>query len=60
MIGQCDAKSLEIYCLACLSEDQILIQELKDKLDLHSLNQTTLGLPEGELGRLIAKVFIFR
>lgn len=60
MIGQCDAKSLEIYCLACLSEDQILIRELKDKLDLHSLNQTTLGLPEGELGRLIAKVFIFR
>lgn len=60
MICQADAKSLEIYCLACLSQDQILLDELHNKLDLHSLNQKTLGLPEGDLGRLIAKVFVFR
>lgn len=57
---QADAKSLEIYCLACLSQDAILIEELHSKLDMHSLNQKALGLPEGDLGRLIAKVFVFR
>ncbi len=60
MIIQADAKSLEVVCGAYLSKDQVLIQELTQGLDIHALNQKVLGLPPGDLGRLIAKIFIFR
>lgn len=60
MIIQCDAKGLEIYCGAYLSQDKILMGELIAGLDIHGINQKVLGLPEGDFGRLIAKVFIFR
>lgn len=59
-IIQCDARSLEVVCGAYLSQDKILMEELINGLDIHSLNQVALGLPEGSTGRLIAKIFIFR
>src|SRR5512139_2325607 len=55
-ILQADAKSLEVYCAAYLSQDRLLMQELTDGLDMHSLNQEAFGLPS----RLIAKILIFR
>lgn len=36
------------------------MDELRAGLDIHGLNQKALNLPEGEVGRLIAKIFIFR
>jgi DNA polymerase I-like protein with 3'-5' exonuclease and polymerase domains len=57
---QCDAKGLEIYCGAYLSQDKVLMEELVQGLDIHRLNQEALGLPPGDIGRLIAKIFIFR
>lgn len=59
-IIQCDAKGLEIYCGAYLSRDKVLMDELRAGLDIHGINQKALNLPEGETGRLIAKIFIFR
>jgi DNA polymerase I-like protein with 3'-5' exonuclease and polymerase domains len=50
----------EVVCGAYLSQDKVLMQELSDGLDIHALNQKALGLPEGAIGRLIAKIFIFR
>ena len=60
MIVQCDAKGLEIYCGAFLSQDKTLMQTLIDGIDIHGENQRMLGLPDGDSGRLVAKVFIFR
>lgn len=60
-IIQCDAKGLEVYCGAYLSQDKILIQELGDGLDIHGINQReVLNLGSHEEGRLIAKIFLFR
>ena len=56
MILQADAKSLEIYCAAYLSQDQIMLRELRDGLDMHGLNQEAFSLPS----RLISKVLNFR
>ena len=36
------------------------MDELRAGLDIHGINQRVLGLPEGDIGRLIAKIFIFR
>lgn len=60
-IIQCDAKGLEVFCGAYLSQDQVLMQELRSGLDIHGINQReVLNLGSHEAGRLIAKVFIFR
>lgn len=60
-IIQCDAKGLEVYCGAYLSQDQILMEELRSGLDIHGINQReVLNLGSHEAGRLIAKIFIFR
>jgi len=60
-IIQCDAKGLEIYCGAYLSQDKVLMQELIAGLDIHGINQREiLNLGSHEEGRLIAKIFIFR
>lgn len=56
MIIQADAKGLETYCVAYLSQDQVLMKELIEGLDVHGSNQEAFGLPS----RLIAKVFVFR
>ena len=55
-IVSADARSLEIYCTAYLSQDEVLLKELADGADIHSLNQTAFNLPS----RLIAKVLVFR
>jgi len=60
MIIQLDAKGLEIVCGAYLSQDKVLIEELKAGIDIHSRNQEMLGLPSGKEGRLVAKIFVFR
>lgn len=60
MILNFDVKGLEAVCAAYLSSDPVLYQELNDNIDLHSMNQQALGLPEGKEGRLVAKVFLFR
>jgi DNA polymerase-1 len=56
MIVNADAKSLEINVAAYLSQDPILLDEVRSGFDMHAANQKMLGLPS----RLIAKVFVFR
>lgn len=56
MLIQCDASSLEIRVAAFLSQDAVLIKEIKEGLDLHKDNQERFKLPS----RLIAKVLNFR
>lgn len=56
MLIQCDAAALEIRVAAFLSQDKVLIQEIKDGVDLHTDNQQRFGLPS----RLIAKILNFR
>jgi DNA polymerase I-like protein with 3'-5' exonuclease and polymerase domains len=53
---QADVVGLEITCAAYLSQDPVLMQELKDGVDIHTENQKAFGLPS----RLIAKVLKFR
>lgn len=56
MFVNCDASSLEVNCAAFLSQDKVLIDEIKNGLDIHSRNQEAFGLPS----RLIAKILVFR
>jgi len=51
-----DAKALEVNCAAYLSQDPVLLEEVRSGFDMHSSNQQVLGLPT----RLIAKTFVFR
>lgn len=60
MILNFDVKGLEVVCAAYLSKDPVLYQELNDNIDIHSMNQQALGLPEGKEGRGTAKIFMFR
>ena len=55
-IVNCDAKQLEVNVVAYLSQDPILLNEIKNKFDLHADNQIKFNLPS----RLIAKIFMFR
>lgn len=56
MFVNADASGLEVNCVAYLSQDPVLMQELRDGVDIHSANQEAFGLPS----RLIAKVLKFR
>ena len=56
MIVNCDVKGLETNVAAYLSQDRIMMEEIKNKKDMHEENRLALGLPS----RLIAKVYIFR
>ena len=56
MLIDADFKGLEILCAAYLSQDKVLIDELRKGVDIHTDNQARLGLPS----RLVAKVFVFR
>lgn len=56
MLVSCDASGLEWRVLLELSKDIIGIQEILEKQDVHSRNQTAFNLPT----RLIAKIFLFR
>lgn len=56
MIINADVKGLEIVCAAYLSQDKVMMQEIIDRVDIHSTNQEAFNLPS----RLIAKVLKFR
>lgn len=56
MLINADVKSLEIVAAAFLSRDEVLIHEIRSKVDTHGDNQKRFGLPS----RLIAKTFVFR
>lgn len=60
MILNFDVTGLEVLCAAYLSRDPVLLKELNDKVDIHSMNQQALGLPSGKEGRGTAKIFMFR
>lgn len=51
-----DVKSLENVVAAELSQDKVMMQEIREKQDLHANNQKAFGLPS----RLVAKVLVFR
>ena len=51
-----DAKGLEWVGIAYLSQDPVAIQEIKDGVDQHAMNQERFGLPE----KRVAKFFVFR
>ena len=57
-----DVKGLEVVTAAHLSQDKVLIQEIMDKVDIHSANQhDVLGLKEkSRENRLVAKRFKFK
>lgn len=56
MLINCDVKGLEVVVAAELSGDDVLKQEVIDKVDFHALNQERFGLPD----RVTAKRFIFK
>ena len=56
MIVNADASALEWVAGTFLSQDKVAIDEIWNRVDQHTLNQTTFGLPS----RLIAKTFVFR
>lgn len=56
MIINADAKQLEVNVAAYLSQDPILLEEVRNKVDIHEDNRARFGLPS----RLIAKKFKFR
>lgn len=56
MLLKADAAQIEWRCKAFLSRDEVALQEIWDKRDIHTENESTFGLPS----RLIAKIFIYR
>lgn len=56
MLISCDASQLEFRVAVQLSGDKVGLDEIRNKQDIHSLNQATFGLPS----RLIAKIYLFR
>jgi len=55
-VVQFDVKGLEVLCAAYISQDPVLIKELRDGEDIHSNNQAAFKL----LDRLAAKRFMFK
>jgi DNA polymerase I-like protein with 3'-5' exonuclease and polymerase domains len=60
MLVNADAKALEWLGAVYLSKDKVGYEEIRNGVDQHSLNQKVFGFPEGPMGRLIAKKFVFR
>ena len=56
MIATVDFKSLEVVTAAWLSQDAVMMDEIKVGTDMHEANRVAFGLPS----RLIAKVLKFR
>ncbi len=44
MLINADASGLEVNCVAYLSQDPVLMQELRDGVDIHSANQEIRSL----------------
>ena len=51
-----DVKGLEVVAAAYLSQDEILCNEIRNKVDIHEKNRERFNLPS----RLIAKTYFFR
>lgn len=61
MIIKCDQKGLEWRAKVWLSQDPIAMEELEDpSRDIHVENQAAFNLPRGEVGRVVAKGFLYR
>lgn len=56
MILNMDIKGLEVVAVCYLSKDKVLKDELDRKIDIHTMNESVLGLPT----RKVAKTFKFR
>lgn len=56
MFLQGDAKGIEWVCVNYLSQDSIGMEEIRNGVDQHTINQRTFNLPD----RRIAKIFVFR
>ena len=56
MIVNVDFKSLEVVTAAWLSQDQVMMDEIKAGTDMHEANRVAFNLPS----RLVAKVLKFR
>ena len=56
MLINADVKGLELFVAADLSGDAVMQEELRNKVDLHALNQSRFKLPT----RTIAKIFVFK
>jgi len=52
----CDVKSLENVVAAELSQDKVMMTEIRERQDLHANNQKAFGLPS----RGVAKTLVFR
>lgn len=58
---EADAKGLEVFGAAYLSQCPVLCKELRDGIDVHGENQKALGFPmDNPKYRVIAKIFKFR
>ena len=60
MIISADASQLEWRCVAHLANDKTAIEEIENGIKFHRENQIKFGLPQGDVGYLAAKVFLFR
>ena len=56
MLLQADIKALEVVTAAYLSRDEVLCNEVRNKVDIHEENRKRFNLPS----RLISKTFKFR
>ena len=56
MLISFDIKGLEVLCAAYLFQDHVLLTEIKNKVNIHSVNQARFGFPN----RLTAKRFKFK
>ena len=55
-----DVKGLEVVVAAQLSGDDVLCQEILERIDIHGANQARFRLGDGKPGRLVAKILKFR
>jgi len=60
MLVNIDAKGLEWRSIVELAKDQVALQEILNGEDTHRKNQEYFKFPAGDVGRLVAKVFLFR
>lgn len=60
MIISADVKGLEVVCCCYLSQDQVLLDEILHKEDIHGNNQKAFNFGLGKEGRLVAKRFKFK
>lgn len=60
MLINIDAKGLEWRSIVELAKDQVALQEILNGEDTHRKNQEYFKFPPGDVGRLVAKIFLFR